>query len=153
MIKTDWLSVFIVLPYRRYTFCVISIMNLGELEKLVLQHLWENGEVDAKRVFAHFEKTRGGTLNTIQSTLDRLFKKGLLSREKQGHAYFYQAAMNRNAFIGQLISDITNDFGSTKDSPLLAAFSSLSSNLDNEQLDELERLIEEKRAASRAGNA
>lgn len=62
-------------------------MNLGELEKLVLQHIWDTGEVDAKQVFAHFEKNRGGTLNTIQSTLDRLFKKGLLSREKQGHAY------------------------------------------------------------------
>ena len=61
--------------------------------------------------------------------------------------------MNRNAFIGQLISDITSDFGSAKDSPLLAAFSSMSSDLDNEQLDELERMIEEKRAASRVGNA
>ncbi|MFA7554102.1 MAG: BlaI/MecI/CopY family transcriptional regulator [Spongiibacteraceae bacterium] len=126
-------------------------MNLGELEKLVLQHIWDTGEVDAKQVFAHFEKTRGGTLNTIQSTLDRLYKKNLLSREKQGHAYLYKAAINRNAFIGQLINDIASDFGSTRDSPLLAAFSSLTSDLDNEQLDELERLIEEKRAASRAG--
>ncbi|MFT7561762.1 MAG: putative transcriptional regulator [Flavobacteriales bacterium] len=142
-----------MLPYRPYKFSVIDIMNLGELEKLVLQRIWDTGEVDAKQVFAHFEKTRGGTLNTIQSTLDRLFKKGLLSREKQGHAYLYKAAINRDAFIGQLINDIASDFGSTKDSPLLAAFSSLSSDLDNEQLDELERLIEEKRAASRAGDA
>jgi len=128
-------------------------MNLGELEKLVLQHIWNTGEVDAKQVFAHFKKTRGGTLNTIQSTLDRLFKKKLLSREKQGHAYLYKAAINRNAFIGQLINDIASDFGSTNDSPLLAAFSSLSSDLDSEQLDELERLIEEKRAAYRTGGA
>mgnify|MGYP006400159107 CR=1 FL=1 len=127
-------------------------MTLGELEKLVLQRLWDVGEVDAKQVFAHFEKTRGGTLNTIQSTLDRLFKKGLLSREKHGHAYLYRAAINRDAFIGQLINDIASDFGSTIDSPLLAAFSSLSSDLDNEQLDELERLIEEKRATYRAGS-
>jgi len=122
-------------------------MNLGELEKLVLQHIWNAGEVDAKQVHAHFRKTRGGTLNTIQSTLDRLFKKGVLSREKQGHAFLYQAAINRSAFIGQLISDITSDFGSEKDNPLLAAFSSLSSELDSDQLDELERLIDEKRAA------
>ena len=128
-------------------------MNLGELEKLVLQHIWDAGEVDAKQVFAHFEKTRGGTLNTIQSTMDRLFKKGLLCREKLGHAYLYRAAINRDVFIGQLINDITSDFGSTKDSPLLAAFSSLSSDLDNEQLDELERMIEERRAASRADNS
>ena len=126
-------------------------MNLGELEKLVLQHIWDAGEVDAKTVFAHFKKNRGGTLNTIQSTLDRLFKKGLLSRKKQGHAYLYKEAINRDDFIGQLINDIACDFGSKKDSPLLAAFSSLSSDLDNEQLDELERLIEERRAGSRTG--
>jgi len=126
-------------------------MKLGELEKLVLQHVWDNGEVDAKQVHAHFVKTRGGTLNTIQSTLDRLFKKGLLLREKQGHAFQYREALNRNAFIGQLISNITSDFDSTNENSLLAAFSSLSSDLDNTQLDELERLIEAKRATSKAG--
>ena len=47
-------------------------MFLGELEKLVLQYLWETESADAKQVFAYFEKSRGGTLNTIQSTLDRL---------------------------------------------------------------------------------
>lgn len=125
-------------------------MNLGELEKLVLQHVWETREVDAKQVYAHFQKTRGGTLNTIQSTLDRLFKKGLLSREKQGHAFRYRAAVGRNEFIGQLINSITSDFGSSNESPLLAAFSSLSSELDNSELDELERLIEEKRKATQA---
>jgi len=123
-------------------------MNLGKLEKLVLQHIWDTGELDAKQVHAHFERTRGGTLNTIQSTLDRLFKKSLLSREKQGHAFNYRAAVDRSAFIGQLITDITTDYGSTSESPLLAAFSSLSSDLDSKQLDELERLIEEKRANS-----
>ena len=123
-------------------------MNLGKLEKLVLQYLWDTGVVDVKQVHAHFEKTRGGSLNTIQSTLDRLFKKGLLVREKQGHAFQYQTAIDRNTFIGQLISDITNDFGSTQENPLLAAFTSLSSELDDKQLDELERLIEARRLAS-----
>ena len=80
--KTDCQSVFSVFPYRPYKLCVTDVMNHGELEKLVLQHIWDIGEVDAKQVFAHFEKARGGTLNTIQSTLDPLFEKGLLSREK-----------------------------------------------------------------------
>ncbi len=129
----------------------ISTMNLGELEKLVLQHIWEAGEVDAKQVHAHFETIRGGKLNTIQSTLDRLFKKRVLSREKQGHAFLYRAAVDRNTFIGQLINDIASDFGSSNESPLLAAFSSLASELDSNELDELERLIEERRRASRQG--
>jgi predicted transcriptional regulator len=126
-------------------------MNLGDLEKLVLQYLWETDSADAKQVHSYFEKQRGGSLNTIQSTLDRLFKKGLLLREKHGHAFRYQSAVDRNTFIGQLISDITSDFSSKDENPLLAAFTSLSTGLDDSQLDELERLIDERRSASKSG--
>jgi len=121
-------------------------MQLGELEKMVLEYLWDQGPADAKRVHTHFEKLRGGSLNTIQSTLDRLFKKGILAREKQSHAYQYRCAVNRDQFIGRLINDITDDFSIGGKNPLLAAFASMSSSLDREQLDELERLIEKSRA-------
>lgn len=120
-------------------------MFLGELEKLVLQYLWEIESADAKQVFAYFEKSRGGTLNTIQSTLDRLFKKGLLAREKHGHAFQYRAAVDRDVFIGRLITNISSDFGSSGENMLLAAFNSLSKGMDEKQLDELERLIDERR--------
>ncbi|SHJ04009.1 BlaI/MecI/CopY family transcriptional regulator [Cycloclasticus pugetii] len=120
-------------------------MFLGELEKLVLQYLWETESADAKQVFAYFEKSRGGTLNTIQSTLDRLFKKGLLAREKHGHAFQYRAAVDRDVFIGRLITNISSDFGSSGENMLLAAFNSLSNGMDEKQLDELERLIDERR--------
>tara|TARA_R110000868_G_scaffold374384_1_gene638806 strand:+ start:196 stop:600 length:405 start_codon:yes stop_codon:yes gene_type:complete len=124
---------------------VIQVMHLGELEKLVLQYLWETGSADAKQVFSYFEKRRGGSLNTIQSTLDRLFKKGVLLREKHGHAFQYQAASDRDAFIGQLVNEISSDFGSSGENTLLAAFTSLSSGMNERQLDELERLIDERR--------
>lgn len=120
-------------------------MFLGELEKLVLQYLWEIESADAKQVFAYFEKSRGGTLNTIQSTLDRLFKKGLLAREKHGHAFQYRAAVDRDVFIRRLITNISSDFGSSGENMLLAAFNSLSNGMDEKQLDELERLIDERR--------
>ncbi len=121
-------------------------MLLGELEKQVLQYLWETDQADAKQVHAHFKKRRGGSLNTIQSTLDRLFKKGLLLREKHGHAFQYMAAVERQTFIGQLIRDITSDFSPTDENPLLAAFTSMSSEFNEDQLEELERLIDAQRA-------
>lgn len=111
-------------------------MLLGELEKLILQYLWETEPADAKQVFAYFEKRRGGSLNTIQSTLNRLFKKGLLAREKQGHAFKYQSAVERDVFIGQLITNTLSDFGSSAENTLLETFSSLSNRMDDKQLDE-----------------
>jgi len=120
-------------------------MQLGELEKLILNYFWRVETADAKQVHAHFEKQRGGTLNTIQSTLDRLYKKGLLKREKESHAFQYRAANQRKAFIGQLIRDVTQDFADSDEDSLLAAFVSLSAELDVEQLDKLDTVIQEYR--------
>tara|TARA_R110002096_G_scaffold168798_12_gene340159 strand:+ start:33223 stop:33660 length:438 start_codon:yes stop_codon:yes gene_type:complete len=120
-------------------------MNLGELEKLVLNYFWQTAVADAKQVYAHFEQTRGGTLNTIQSTLDRLYKKDLLRREKIGHAFQYRAAKQRKDFIAGLIKDTTNEFTKPNEDTIMAAFVSLSSELNEEQLDQLEQLIKNHR--------
>ena len=117
-------------------------MKLGELEKLVLHYLWAHKSADVKQVYAHFEKIRGGSLNTYQSTLDRLFKKELLAREKVGHAFVYSAKVERHELIGQLIKSVTNDFIAEDDSSLIAAFSSMSQEFNAEQLTKLEQLID-----------
>lgn len=120
-------------------------MKLGELEKLVLQYLWKHKSADVKQVFAHFEKVRGGSLNTYQSTLDRLFKKDLLSREKVGYAFHYQPRVERHELIGKLIKSVTSDFVTEDDNSLLAAFSSISKDFNVDQLSKLEALIEEQK--------
>ena len=101
-------------------------MQLGDLEKLVLQFLWSEKEADAKRVHIAVGMSRGNSLNTIQTTLDRLFKKSLLSRTKQGHAHLYTAIVDRESLIATLITDVT-------------------ANLDDAQFEALEKLIEQQR--------
>jgi len=120
-------------------------MNLGELEKLVLHYLWKHKDVDVKQIYSHFTNVRGGSLNTYQSTLDRLFKKGLLARKKEGHAYIYNTKVERYELIGQLIKSVTSDFIAGDDSSLIAAFSSISSEFSVDQLTKLEQLIEEQK--------
>ncbi|WP_218352373.1 BlaI/MecI/CopY family transcriptional regulator [Alteromonas lipotrueiana] len=120
-------------------------MQLGELEKQVLHYLWNIEQADAKQVHSALGKAREGSLNTIQSTLDRLFKKNLLSRTKQSHAYFYRAKVDREALIAQLITDVTSDFVEEGEHSLIAAFSSASTKLNDSQLDRLEKMIELQR--------
>jgi len=123
----------------------VECVKLGELEKLVLHYLWQQESADVKQVFSHFEKIRGGSLNTYQSTLDRLYKKGLLSRHKQGLAFQYQTKVERYELIGQLIKSVTSDFTSDGESSLVAAFSSISNEFNEEQLTKLEQLIEQQK--------
>lgn len=70
---------------------------LGELETAVMAHLWSDGEGCAKAVHVALGKRRGITLNTIQSTLKRLFEKDLLERDKVSHAHVYRARVTREA--------------------------------------------------------
>jgi predicted transcriptional regulator len=124
-------------------------MQLGELEKQVLHYLWSTAESDAKQVHAVLGQSRGNSLNTIQSTLERLFKKGLLSRTKQGHAYCYSAKVDRETLLAKLISNVTSDFVADGEHSLIAAFSSASANLDDAQLEQLQTLIEAQRKLRR----
>jgi predicted transcriptional regulator len=127
-------------------------MFLGELEKQVLQYLWSSPNVDAKQVHAALAKQRDSSPNTVQSALERLFKKGLLSREKQGHAYLYRAKIKREALIAKLIDNVASDFISQGENSLVAAFSSVSSDMDEAQLVQLEKLIEIQRNQLKKGN-
>jgi predicted transcriptional regulator len=121
-------------------------MVLGELEKLVLNYLWKEGEADVKQIHSILSQERQSSVNTIQSALERLYKKQLLSRTKQGHAYHYRARVEREQLIAQLIKDVASDFTSKHDqSGLMAAFVSLSSELSMADLDRLEDIIEQRR--------
>ncbi|MFA0812709.1 BlaI/MecI/CopY family transcriptional regulator [Microbulbifer epialgicus] len=126
-------------------------MRLGDLEKQVLQYLWGTKSADAKQVHSDLSRARGGSLNTIQSTLDRLYKKGLLSREKLGHAFQYSPAVERYEFVGQLIQDVTREFVDDENG-LVAAFTSISSELSESQLEQLEQLIESQKVKRQQGD-
>lgn len=128
-------------------------MVLGDLEKRVLRYLWSSPGVDAKRVHADLTKSHGGSLNTVQSTLDRLFKKGLLSRTKRSHAYLYYAKIDRRELIASLVQNVACDFVADGENGLVAAFASMSDGLSDLELAQLEMLIDqERRRRSREGH-
>ena len=122
---------------------------LGKLEMAVLEHLWSNGEFDAKGVHSALGKVRGISHNTIQSTLERLFKKKLLARKKISHAYVYQAAVARDELMGRMINDVVNTISRDNADGMLAAFVDIAARTDDAHLDRLEQLINEYRSNRR----
>jgi predicted transcriptional regulator len=120
---------------------------LGELEMAVLEHLWAQGELDAKGVYSALGKTRGISHNTIQSTLERLFKKKLLARQKISHAYVYRAVINRDELMGRLINDVVQTLSKANTDGMLAAFVDIAARTDDAHLDRLEQLIHEYRSS------
>ena len=61
--------------------------DLGHLEQSVMQTLWSRGTGSVRDVAGRLDQTLA--YNTVMTTLDRLFKKGLLHREKKDRAFLY----------------------------------------------------------------
>ena len=118
---------------------------LGKLEKTVMEEVWRCGRLSASDIFRSFGERTAYT--TWMTTLDRLFKKGLLAREKEGRAYFYTPRVTREEFERGVAEDVLGDLlgRSGGAEPLLACIVDAVSEHDRALLDELQRLVEEKR--------
>lgn len=116
-------------------------LRLGELELEVLEYLWDKGSCNAKSIHAELGITRGNTINTLQSTLDRLYKKELLSRRKEGHSFQYESLYSRTDVLARKFSDLAEELAGGEMKSLIAAFVEFTSRLEDSKMDELEALI------------
>jgi len=118
---------------------------LGELETAVMNHLWSGGDGAAKDVHDVLGERRGIMLNTIQSTLKRLFEKGLLARDKVSHAHVYRARVSREEFHRGLLGELVSDLMEGHAEVVVSAFVDLAESAGPEHLARLEALVTERR--------
>lgn len=121
-------------------------LTLGDLEMEVLELLWRLGPGDVRAVHAALSRDRDNHPNTVQSALERLFRKGLLDREKQSHAYIYTPRLSREGLAARLIDETLQRVKGPEPLPMLAAFVDLAMGQDPAVLDELEHLLKARRA-------
>lgn len=121
-----------------------SSPTLGDLEIAVLEHIWQAGTTSAKEAHACIGAARGISVNTLQSTLERLFRKGLLARVKEGHAFRYAARVSREKLVAGLINDVLGRFG-VDTVTSVAAFAELATGLDETALAALEAELRKRR--------
>ena len=124
----------------------VASAALGRLERQVLEETWRRGEMSVRDVFTAFDEQVAYT--TLMTTLDRLYKKRLLSRRKDGRAFFYSALVTREELEQGIREDLIDGLlgrGADGVEPVLACIVDAVSQRDRELLDELDRLIREKR--------
>jgi predicted transcriptional regulator len=127
--------------------------ELGPLERQVMELIWghtgEAAEVSVRDVHLAFEGRLAYT--TLMTTLDRLHKKGLLERRKEGRAFFYSPRFSPDEFERSVAREVINKLlgrGPDGVEPILACIVDAVSEHDRALLDELDRLIKEKRRAT-----
>ncbi len=117
-----------------------------------MEVLWRRGEIAVRD--AQAELSRPIAYTTVMTTLDRLYKKGIVSRRRQGRAFLYTAAYARHEMEITVTSDLVSDLladDAVAATPLLSNLVDVVADRDDRLLDELERLVRDKREQLRNG--
>lgn len=118
--------------------------ELGHLESTIMEILWRKGELSVKELAELIDRPLAYT--TVMTTLDRLYKKGLLDRRKRDRAFFYSPKLTFRDWIRRRAGDLVRALRAGASEEVVA--SSLVDAIgkhDRALLDELERQIRVRR--------
>jgi predicted transcriptional regulator len=98
----------------------MALREFGELEAVVMAILWDReAPTTVRSVYDQLRNQRQIAYTTVMSTMDNLFRKGWLDREKVGLAYQYVPKMSREEHTARLMHTV---FESGGDSQLILNF-------------------------------
>ncbi|KUI06221.1 CopY family transcriptional regulator [Mycolicibacterium acapulense] len=90
----------------------MAIRGFGDLEAVVMDVLWSRSEPSTVRsVHDEIAAKRQIAYTTVMSTMDNLFRKGWLSRDKVGLAYQYSPVMSREEHSAKLMRTVYESGG------------------------------------------
>jgi len=124
-----------------------ALPRLGELELAILEALWQRGSGTARQLADELPVHLRSGLNTVQSTLERLYRKELLQRDKVGHAYAYRAGLSRSQLLGRLLGHVIGQLHTGTLDPILSSFVDFADRLDDSTLDRLDALVQQRKRA------
>ena len=126
---------------------------LGPLETEVMDILWACGECRGREVRERLNRSAAYT--AVMSTLDRLFRKNLVSRRVLGRAYFYSPRVTHQEWEHQVARDIvTKVLARSQRLPerLIACLLEAVGRSDGILREEIEKHCHEKRTELREGS-
>ncbi|HKZ03691.1 MAG TPA: BlaI/MecI/CopY family transcriptional regulator [Pyrinomonadaceae bacterium] len=117
---------------------------LGELESAVMEILWAESGQTVNDVEERLQEKRDIAHTTVLTTLDRMYQKGYLTREKHVKAFVYSPRYTRSEFEQRMAQEVLGALIGHSAETALSTFVDLISD-DPSALDQLEAKIREKR--------
>ena len=92
---------------------------MGELEQAVLEALWDLGSANGREVH---DRLAGRDLayTTVMTVLDRLARKDVVVREREGRAFRYAPRRTRAAMTAELMREALDGTGPDRDQALVS---------------------------------
>jgi predicted transcriptional regulator len=138
-------------PIRRRSRNGMPVLLLGAREREVLTVVRDLGSATVQQVAECLNCALAYT--TVMTTLDRLFRKGLLQRQKKSRAYLYSMTLSARDIEGQRATHFIRRFFSESDARpemLISCLVDAVNHYDSELLNQLESGIRAARTRSAA---
>lgn len=123
--------------------------TLGALEREVMDIMWAGGDLVVRDVQVLLNRPIAYT--TVMTTLDRLYKKGFVTRVRKGRAFRYTAARSRDEAQAAMAAGFLSGVLAGDSHAVVPVISNLvdaaAADAGAELLDQLEALVREKRRA------
>ena len=129
---------------------------LGELEAEVMNQVWTNGEMGylAADIQSALSVAHNVALTTVLTTLDRLLQKGIVTREREGKAYRYHAAVTERQLEQRIVTGVLNNLIARFPKAVATYFSQADTDAnESASLDELARSIGELQRRKQEGES
>lgn len=115
--------------------------GVGRAESDVLRFIAERGTVSVTEVGEYLAATKGQARNTALTMMERLRKKGFLTRKKANGVFQYSPYTGKEALLTAFVEDFVDGVLGGSISPLVAYLGSRT-EVDEAQLEELRRLVQ-----------
>jgi predicted transcriptional regulator len=123
--------------------------DLGRRELDIVQALWRLGTATVAEVHAHLrDQGYDVAYTTVQTMLNRLHAKRFVARESSTRAHRYRAVLEEHAAVGGAIQNLSSRF--FRGSKEALAIHLIEKTLTSEQLDRLQRAIDERRKEAKS---
>ncbi len=112
-----------------------------EAELEILQILWANGKSTVKKVNEEINKRKETGYTTTLKTMQIMFEKGLVEREKDGRSHSYSAAVKQEETQQALLNKVLDSaFGGSAGKLVMQALGNKKTS--KEELEEIKQMIE-----------
>lgn len=118
---------------------------IGRLEQEILEFLWSSEGASGKEVFRAIKRQRAIALTTVLTVIERLTKKGFITKTMGDSVYVYRSAQSRDEFARLVSRGVLKGIMEISASGACASFVDTLAGLDPTELERLSALIEKKK--------
>src|SRR3989344_8977007 len=121
----------------------MTAVSLGELEKEIMDILWEYKNCSARDVLIKLQKDRTLAYTTVATVLQRLYDKGLVKRTENKSGHIYSPKLSKESYSKNIAQSFLKKFIDSFGDTAIASFADSIDKLPAKKKDYFLKLLDD----------